>query len=317
MADTRKKEVLDHFGEVIAALEKERDSRIYCVIHTSAPAHLCSPDVGALVHHRENFEKIKRLEVLLHSPGGHADAAYKIMGHFRRKAAKLNVLVPLMAKSAATLMCLAADTIFMGEFAELGPIDVQITDPVEVGEAPLSPLNEFKSLEFLADHAMEVLDLFSSVLRDRYGMGVKDSIDQVIPCVTEMMKPLYEAVNPMIMGEHRRDLAVGEQYAKRLLARANNVHTEDIVHRLVWDYPSHGFNIDIEEAKSLHLPVESLDSAQDKTLVDLIMELGRNDISHTGFAPTVAERESRLIRRKRPVPAREGDGQKKAAAAIA
>jgi ClpP class serine protease len=41
-------------------------------------------------------------------------------------------------------MSLGADAIFMGEFAELGPVDVQIQDPVERGAEPLSPLDEFK-----------------------------------------------------------------------------------------------------------------------------------------------------------------------------
>jgi hypothetical protein len=212
-------------------------------------------------------------------------------------------------------MCLAADTIYMGELAELGPLDVQLSDPVETGEKSLSPLNEFKSMEFLADHAMEILDLFSSVMQDRYGMSVRDSIEQMIPCVTQMMKPLYEAVNPLVMGEHRRDLAVGEQYAKRLLMKTGNAHVDDIVHRLVWDYPSHDFDIDFEEAKMLQLPVERLDAKQSDQLTDLLLELAEHDINYTGFVSRTAQRVRAVSKPKRKMPANSTTGPSKTAAA--
>jgi hypothetical protein len=303
-APNEKKKVFARFAKAIQDLERRRKSRIFCVVHTAPPAHICGPEVYAILVDRNKFQNIETLEVLIHSPGGHADPAYKLMRFFRRKAKKVNVIVPLLAKSAATLMCLAADTIYMSELAELGPLDVQLSDPIETGEKQLSPLNEFKSMEFLADHAMEVLDTFGSVMQERYGMSVRDSIEQMRPVVTEMMKPLYESVNPMTMGEHRRDLAVGEQYAKRLLMQTGNTHVDDIVHKLVWDYPSHGFNIDFEEARTLQLPIEQLDAKQADQLIDLILELGEHDISFTGFIPTATAKRSRakLPKKKRRMP---------------
>jgi hypothetical protein len=312
--DERRK-VVERFAKAIQDLEKRRKSKIFCVVHTGPPGHICGPEVYTLLMNRKKFQNIDTLEILLHSPGGHADPAYKLMRFFRRKCKKVNVIVPLHAKSAATLMCLAADTIYMGELAELGPLDVQLSDPVETGEKSLSPLNEFKSMEFLADHAMEVLDLFSSVMQDRYGMSVRDSIEQMIPCVTEMMKPLYQSVNPLTMGEHRRDLAVGEQYAKRLLMQTRNTHVDDIVHKLVWDYPSHGFSIDFEEAKTLQLPVEQLDTKQADQLIDLILELGEHDINYTGFAPSITQRARPVSKKKRKLPASSAAGANKTAAA--
>jgi hypothetical protein len=305
-APDEKKKVFERFVKFLRDLEKRRKSKIFCIIHTGPPAHICSPELYALLRNRKGFQNVGTIEILLHSPGGHADPAYKLMRFFRRKCSKLNVIVPLLAKSAATLMCLAADTIYMSELAELGPLDVQLSDPVETGEKSVSPLNEFKSMEFLADHAMEVLDLFSSVMQDHYGMSVRDSIEQMRPVVTEMMKPLYESVNPLIMGEHRRDLAVGEQYAKRLLMQTGNQHVEDIVHRLVWDYPSHEFDIDFEEAKTLQLPVEQLEAKQADQLIDLILELGNHDINYTGLVPgTVvsAKRVSTSTKKRRMPPA--------------
>jgi len=33
-----------------------------------------------------------------------------------------------------------------------------------------------------------------------------------------MMRPLFEQINPLETGEHKRAMAIGEEYAKRLLA---------------------------------------------------------------------------------------------------
>jgi hypothetical protein len=279
-----KQKAAERFFKGIQELEQERKSRIYSIVHTSAPAHLCHPEVGSLIRGRKQLEGIDTLELLIHSPGGHPDVAYKLMRHFRRTCKKVNVLVPLLAKSAATLMSVGADAQYMGQLAEFGPIDIQLPDPVEAGEKPVSPLDEFKSMEFLGDYAIEMLDLFSSELQERHGMSVRDSLAETIPCVTGMMKPLYESVNPIVMGEHRRALAIGEEYSRRLLEQVGNPHAADIVHQLVWGYPSHEFVIDIEEAKSLHLPVHALDQKQEDLLINLIMELDEHDLSYSGFA---------------------------------
>src|SRR5262249_53761363 len=69
------------------------------------------------------------LDFLLHTGGGDIDAAEKLM-YIVRKAVgtgRLRVIVPDFAKSAGTLMALAADAIVMSDCSELGPIDPQIT----------------------------------------------------------------------------------------------------------------------------------------------------------------------------------------------
>lgn len=68
----------------------------------------------------------KSVDVLVHSTGGDALAAWKIMSLFRERFDKVGVLVPFMAFSAATLFALGADEIVMHPHASLGPIDPQI-----------------------------------------------------------------------------------------------------------------------------------------------------------------------------------------------
>ena len=47
--------------------------------------------------------------------------------------------MPFWAKSAATLLCLGADKIVLGEHAELGPLDVQIYEEKKAGTGDWTP----------------------------------------------------------------------------------------------------------------------------------------------------------------------------------
>jgi len=206
------------------------------------------------------------------------------MRFFRRHCKKLNVIVPMTAKSAATLMCLGADSIYMGEFADLGPIDVQITDPLEKGAKSISPLDEFKSAEFLRDYAVEIFDMFTLLIIRRSGMSVKEALREASPFTTALMRPLYEQLDPLEIGAYKRALAVGEEYAERLLAFTRNPLRKEIVQALVSKYPSHEFAIDRVEARALGLPVHPLDSAQESLLHDALQGIIDKGESIYGFA---------------------------------
>jgi ClpP class serine protease len=63
------------------------------------------------------------VDVILHSPGGSAEATASIVRYLRRQFTEMRVFVPLAAMSAATMWALAADRIVMGSHSQLGPID--------------------------------------------------------------------------------------------------------------------------------------------------------------------------------------------------
>lgn len=67
-----------------------------------------------------------KLDLVLHTPGGHAEATAALVGYLRRKFDYIRVFVPLAAMSAGTMWSLAADEIVMGKHSQLGPIDPQI-----------------------------------------------------------------------------------------------------------------------------------------------------------------------------------------------
>ena len=247
---------IDKLHDIVRKLEGERGCRIWCVVHRGAN-HFCGPTMHSIYAARERIGTGKKVEILLNSGGGHPQIAYEVMKFFRRRFKEVNVIVPLLAKSAATLMCLGADKVFMGELAELGPIDIQIDDPVEHGAKSFSPLDEFKSLEFMREQAIEWMHYYAVVMHQEYGMSIKEGLKDSIPLVTGLMSPMFQQIEPLEMGGNRRALAIAEEYATRMLALTGNRNARKIVHRMVWEYPSHDFCIDFEEATDAGLPVEA------------------------------------------------------------
>src|ERR1035441_6057697 len=85
------------------------------------------PHIETLLRSLSGAEQIN---VLLHSPGGDGTVVEKMVEmcrtHLVGQNRKLRIIVPNIAKSAATLFSLGADQIVMGYCSELGPIDPQV-----------------------------------------------------------------------------------------------------------------------------------------------------------------------------------------------
>ncbi len=90
-----------------------------------------TPDVGIDFADKDGFREAvtglppEAVDVLLHSPGGSAEAAESIVKMLRSHFKSVRFIVPDIAKSAATMLALSGDAILMDACAELGPIDPQ------------------------------------------------------------------------------------------------------------------------------------------------------------------------------------------------
>ena len=83
------------------------------------------------------------VDLLIQSSGGDIDAAEKIVSLIRGQVASLRVIVSERAKSAATLIALAADEILMSDTSELGPIDPQVVVHTATGQTVMRPAQSF------------------------------------------------------------------------------------------------------------------------------------------------------------------------------
>lgn len=91
----------------------------------NAPISIGYVDVLPISDHLENM-KGSALDLILETPGGSGEAAEDIVRILRAKYEDIAVIVPGWAKSAGTIMAMAADEILMGPTSALGPIDAQL-----------------------------------------------------------------------------------------------------------------------------------------------------------------------------------------------
>ena len=181
----------------------------------------------------------------------------------KNKTKKLNIIVPLFAKSAGTLVCLIADKILLTDLSELGPLDTQIFEQEEGGQSGYkSALNGFKGLEQIQQHTIETLDIVVKLLLSRSQMKISEAINLASKFTGQTSRTLYSQLNPYRIGEYARALEIGEKYAITILTRYRGWQENEatmLVKKLVKGYPYHGYIIDYEELKELKLPAEKID----------------------------------------------------------
>jgi hypothetical protein len=245
------------------------------------------------------------VDVVVSSPGGDIDAAYVIARELRRRFAHVAAHVPLMAKSAATLLCLAADELVLGDLGELGPLDAQY-DERRKADFPvtLSRLAPFTALSQLQDGVLAFYDDAVERILHRSGMRPFEACSKAAELTSAVYNAIYAQMDPSRLAESARGLELGCEYGSRVLRRyrpeLHARHGDKLVHRLVHAYPSHGFVLDREELAELGLPTraaaqgeehEALEALavaiiaapDDGTLVELVPALG-------GDAPGGADR---------------------------
>ena len=96
------------------------------------------------------------LHLILESPGGNGEVAVRLVRAALARCRELTIIVPSIAKSAATLMALGAHHILMGPSSDLGPIDTQfITE-----NGLISAKSTIAAFDDAASRVKEVPDTF-------------------------------------------------------------------------------------------------------------------------------------------------------------
>lgn len=252
--------------------------------------------VDAVRRISEQLEGIGELSILLDSPGGDIECAYRSILALREVVSDIEILVPGWAKSAATFFCLAADSIHIGRYGELGPLDPQMQD--RTGSArPISALESSKALDRLLNYSLESLDGIVLFLLDRTHMDIPQAIQNSQPLFASIASSLYSQVDPHELGEATRSLSISEEYAVRVMQRWGYRELDEaqiwrITRKLVWDYPTHGFVIDLDEAREIGLKAERLDETSDSMSraildgVDPFIGISSLPTGETEFSPS-------------------------------
>lgn len=203
-------------------------------------------DINGLMSVVYGMDCARPLTLLLHTPGGSPNAAETLHSYVRSKFTAVEVVVPVYAFSAGTMLALGADKIVMGRQSQLGPIDPQMFIP--------------GTGRYLS--AQAIVDQFDQA-KEEIGQDTK---------LAHAWLPILQSIGPGLLVEARNALAYGEEmvcralrtymlrgqpHAGRQASRIARHFNKARVHR------SHGRRIDRDEARTHHVKVEDLEASQD------------------------------------------------------
>ncbi len=187
----------------------------------------------------------RNVDLLIQSSGGDIDAAEKIVSLIRGQVESLRVIISERAKSAATLIALAADEILMSDTSELGPIDPQVVVQTATGQPVMRPAQSF-------------LDGLKRILQETHQAGV----------LNPAYYPILSHLDPALIDFCEKAIARSKQFAQRWLEQhmcAGDSQKADSIARQLCDverYASHGAVINYQEAQSMGLRVNYVPANQ-------------------------------------------------------
>jgi hypothetical protein len=217
--------------------------------------------------------EVTDIDVWIESPGGDAHAAYKLAIDLRSRCRNLRAVVPDFAKSAATLLILGMDKVFMKAAAELGPLDVQIPHP-DREDVIISALDVADSLDFLARTAFGYAVSGGAVILEITGLRRSEVLNSTLPFVAQFLLPIVAKHDPHLLHQATNQLRIAERYALDLLARRaepfDETEAKKLVHKLIHHYPAHETLITRREARRANLPIANLEDYVDREALNRV-----------------------------------------------
>jgi hypothetical protein len=211
-------------------------------------------DIQGLMEVASNIEE-REVDLILHSPGGSAEAAEAIVHYLRTRFDHIRVFVPLAAMSAATMLALSADEIVMGDHSQLGPTDPQFN--IVTPEGPRSA------------PAQAILDQFELAKED---CKTPENLAAWIP--------ILRTYAPGLLVQCRDSAALSvqmvSQWLERYMFRNNSDASKKAQMIAAWfadykSFQSHGRRVGPDDARSVGLVVHKLED--DAALQDAVLSV--------------------------------------------
>jgi hypothetical protein len=195
------------------------------------------------------------LDLILHTPGGSAEATEMVVQYLRSKFSDIRVIVPQAAMSAGTLLACAANVIVMGKHSALGPVDPQfvIGGP---GGGRLVP-------------AQAILDQFERAKTECQNPKLLGAWAPILafygPALLVQCDNAKQLSHTLVKEWTQKWMFAGEPDAEtKALAVANQLGDHSY-------FRSHARHITRDRAKEIGLIVEPLE--KDQTLQDLVLSV--------------------------------------------
>jgi len=195
----------------------------------------------------EAIGKVKRISLYLYSRGGDTNIAWTLCNLIRSYCDEFIVIIPSRAHSAATLLSLGADEIYMTKQATLSPIDPSVNTHLNPSDA---------SNREQMTISVESIKGFIQLAKEELGIiGSEES--------AEVLKVLAKEIHPLVLGDVFRARSHIRMLARKLLEihfKGNTEAIEKITNFLCSDSWNHNYTINRREAKdSLGLNIKKPD----------------------------------------------------------
>jgi hypothetical protein len=257
---------IDERKDIIARIEENRKSKLLVYFmgdRQIIPANMAHDSVRWFYDHLINMcngDSIPQIDLFIYSRGGALEVPWQIITTIRQFCDKLHVLIPYKAYSAATLLALGADKIFMGRKGELGPIDPHMASHQNI--LPGSPPQ-------IVEFSVEDITSYIGFLKEKVGLTDQRSLS----LLTNL---LAEKLSPMTLGQVNRVHSHIRIVAGKMLSLVNppldNVVINKIVESLTEKIYVHGHSIGFDEAKQIGMQVEYMDRTLENECWNLFLK---------------------------------------------
>ena len=244
---TRRAEIAKLTNSVLAGLKTEdRDLFLY-----SGPINQESVSgFFDIVLRKEN--RSKNASLILTTWGGSPGPAYRMARLLQKIYSTYRVTVFGPCKSAGTLVAIGANELAFGLLGELGPLDAQLNKSDEI----VGTISGIDTVRTLAVMRTEAFNAFVKYMFDLTGkskgvISMRTASDIAAKLVTDLFQPMMQQIDPHRLSEVSRIMNISREYGKRLKMPNLKGNKESQLDYLIEGYPSHGFIIDKEEAKTI------------------------------------------------------------------
>ncbi len=237
------------------AIEEYRERPLIVYVTSTrqgVDAQLSGDAVREFIDQIDAIKASSEVDVMIHSTGGDALAAWKLMSILRERFDKVYVLVPHTAFSAATLFALGADEVVMHPYASLGPIDPQITI--------FQPNTGYRQF------AYEDVGAFLRFLDNDVKISEQVHISAII-------KNLFSAVDPVHVGGAKRASELSSAVGERMLLlhmtdAEDKPKAKEIAENLNKSFFAHGDAVSRSRALELDLRIAGRNPKLEKLIWD-------------------------------------------------
>jgi hypothetical protein len=202
---------------------------------------------------KNRTERAKNCVVFIATFGGDASAAFRIARAMRRYYRGQVIMYILgQCKSAGTLLAVGADKIIMGDFGELGPIDVQLRKKDALFSRE-SGINHVECTKRLFEQLFTCFEtaFVRLIASSSSGITTTTAADIASKISVGLFSPISSQIDPLTLADSYRSVMVAEDYGKRIAKLIPQGGKEKVINTLVNEYHAHDFVIDYEEARDI------------------------------------------------------------------